>query len=71
MIVKEIFLQIMDFLKINEQILLKRVNVECKEYIDDKFKNYGFLIRQFTNPPSAFFTEFNRANKYINEELYE
>jgi len=42
MFIKEIFLEIIDYLKINEQIGLKRLNKRYNKLIKEKFRDYMF-----------------------------
>ena len=60
---KEIFLQIIDYLPINEQLKLK---IFKKKWITEKFEDYGFmLITGYDNSYPIFFTRYKNIVKYV------
>ena len=66
MFIKEIFLQVIDYLKINEQVKLKQLNKRYYEIIKVKFADYGFMnFSKYYNEYPIFFTRYEKICKYI------
>ena len=68
MFIKEIFLQIIGYLKINEQIRMKQLSKMHYQSIKEKLKDYGFMCMVY-NIDKTFVQNYGDTKNYIYNQV--